>query len=122
VLDPDGRGPARRELGAGADEVLVGSVARLAEDKNPILFLRVAALVRSTRPDIRFVLVGGGPLRSILDQRITALGQDGGVRLMGERPDGRLLAASFDIFILTSHREGMPNAVLEAMAAGVPCV
>jgi glycosyltransferase involved in cell wall biosynthesis len=120
VTDSD-RAVIRTELGAQPDTIVAGSVARLSDDKNPFLFLEAAALVRAVRPQVRFILVGGGPLETEVAERASALRLNG-VRLLGEKRDARRLCAGFDIFLLTSHREGMPNALLEAMAAGVPCI
>jgi glycosyltransferase involved in cell wall biosynthesis len=118
---PDERARARAEWAAGPATLVVGSVARLSEDKNPMLFLATAARVQAIRPDILFVLVGGGPLGGRVEASAVAQGLKN-LRLLGERSDARRLYPGFDVFILTSHREGMPNAVLEAMAAGIPCV
>jgi len=115
------RAAIRAELGVKPDTIVAGSVARLSVDKNPLLFLEAAALVLAVRPHVQFVLVGGGPLSTEVAERAKARHLNG-VRFMGERKDARRLCAGFDIFLLTSHREGMPNAVLEAMAAGIPCI
>jgi glycosyltransferase involved in cell wall biosynthesis len=73
-------------------------------------------------PSARFLLVGGGPLADQLRARIAAHGLGDVVRLLGERADVPDVLEALDALLLTSHREGMPNAVLEAMAAGLPCV
>jgi len=111
----------RQSLGIDAGQVLIGSVSRLAPGKNPFLFLEMAAIVKARVSNAQFALVGGGPWESETVARARALGLDPKI-LLGRRPDGARLSAAFDIFVLTSDREGMPNAVLEAMAAEVPCV
>jgi len=120
--DPARRASLRAELGVGPDEVLVGSVARLTSDKNLDLLIETALRVRAAKHDVRFLLAGGGPLRNDIMARLRSLESVPALELLGERPDARELMACFDLFLLTSHREGLPNAVLEAMAAGIPCV
>lgn len=117
----DERARVRAEWGAGTSTLVAGTVARLGKDKNPMLFLEAASRVQTVRPDILFVLVGGGPLAPLVEAAAAELGLHN-LRLLGERTDARRLYPGFDIFLLTSHREGMPNAVLEAMSAGIPCV
>jgi len=121
VTTEDENAQVRAELGAEPGMIVVGTVARLSEDKNPFLFLRTAARVQAARPGTLFVLAGGGPLGDRVKATAASLGLKD-LRILGEREDARRLYAGFDIFILTSHREGMPNAVLEAMSAGLPCV
>ena len=109
------REEVRRALGVDDGMVLVGSAGRLVPSKNWALFLDVAATVRAGRGDVRFVVAGDGPLRE-------SLAAHGAVRFLGERPDVPDLLAAMDVFLFTSDREGMSNAIIEAMAAGLPCV
>jgi glycosyltransferase involved in cell wall biosynthesis len=67
-------------------------------------------------------LVGDGPERPAIEERIGRLGLRGAVGLAGARPDARRLLADYQFAVLPSHHEGLPNAVLEAMAAGLPVV
>lgn len=100
----------------------VGIVAHLTSVKNPARFVRVAALVHQEMPDVRFVMVGGGVMRDELLALIDDLNLNGVIELLGERPDVPELLRQMDVFVLTSNLEGTPNAVLEAMASGLPCV
>jgi glycosyltransferase involved in cell wall biosynthesis len=68
------------------------------------------------------MLVGDGPDRAMLEARATALGVADAVQFLGERPDVERLLPGFDVFVLSSREEGIPNALLEAMAAGRPAV
>jgi glycosyltransferase involved in cell wall biosynthesis len=101
---------------------VVGTVGSLFPVKAPETFVRVAAQVLARRPETLFVHVGDGPLR----ERMKVVGQQLGVQdsllFLGERQDVPQLLAAMDVFVSTSHSEGMPNAVMEAMAAGLPCV
>lgn len=71
-------------------------------------------------PKIR--LVGDGPERARLESTVCERGLEGVIRFEGSVPDARTLFAEAQFSVLTSHQEGMPNAVLEAMAAGLPVV
>lgn len=113
----------RAELGLPTDRVLVTTVGSLTPVKNHLGLLEAAASYARTRiVDTTFLLVGEGALRRAIEARIAALGIADEVVLYGASdrvPD--LLAAS-DVFVLPSHLEGMSNAILEAMASGLPVV
>ena len=108
--------------GAPSNAVLVGTVGRLAPEKDQRTFLRMLAVVRADRPDVHAIVIGNGELRSSLEAEARAHGLDGHVSFLGERPDARALMAGFDLFSLTSLSEGFPNVLLEATFLGVPCV
>jgi glycosyltransferase involved in cell wall biosynthesis len=97
-------------------------VARMRPVKGHTFFLEAAARVSREIQDARFILVGDGPLRHEIEDRIARLGISDRVHLLGERSDASQLVASFDLAVLASLHEGLPNAVMEAMAAGVPVV
>lgn len=108
--------------GAPAGAVFVGTVGRLAPEKDHATFLRVLAVVCRERPEVHGVIVGGGDLRPALAGLAEELGLAGRVTLLGERRDARVLMAGFDLFVLTSRSEGFPNVLLEATLLGVPGV
>ena len=101
---------------------LVLTVARLSYEKGLDVLIDAAAHVRDHVPDARYVVVGDGPLRDTLQRRITAAGLENVVRLVGFRKDISTILSAADLFVLPSLSEGMPNAVLEAYAAGLPVV
>jgi glycosyltransferase involved in cell wall biosynthesis len=114
------RAELRRELALPDHARLVLTVARLTEQKGHRDLLGAAASIRGGRGDVVFVWAGEGELRAELERDLVACGLSDGVLLLGERRDvGRLLLAS-DLFVLPSHAEGLPFALLEAMAQGVP--
>ena len=106
----------RAELGLTAEAPVALCVARLATPKRIDLLLDAWADV----PDAVLLLAGDGADRAALERQAAPLGER--VRFLGERRDvGRLLSAA-DLVVLPSDREGLPMAVLEALAAGVPVV
>ena len=117
-----GAGPSlRAELGIG-DRVLIGTVARLEEQKGLEYFIRALREVLSEFPDALFVVIGDGSLRSRLDGLIHQLGLKSKVLLLGQRNDMPGVYASLDLFVLASVDEGMPMTILEALAARRPVV
>ena len=100
----------------------VAMVGRLVTQKNPLLFVEAAAALRARLPDVRFMLIGDGPLRSTVEAAVRAAGLDGCCTLTGERDDVHELLGSADLFWLTSEWEGLPNGVIEALACGLPVV
>lgn len=114
---------ARRELEVPDGAILVGTVSRLSPEKNLELFLDLASRLAAGAGDpgrIRFVVVGTGPSERELRSRAAALGDR--VRFVGARRDIYRIMTAIDVFVLTSRFEGLPNAVMEAMAAGRPVV
>lgn len=99
-----------------------GSVGRLQPYKGHRYLVEAAPLVLAELPDARFVLVGDGSARAQLERQAEELGVSRYISFLGERPDGADLLQHFDVFVLPSLVEGLPNAVLEAMAAGLPIV
>ncbi|MGO0123314.1 glycosyltransferase family 4 protein [Desulfothermobacter acidiphilus] len=111
------------ELDLPAGVPLVGTVARLVPQKGLFYLLEALAL---TPPEIRpmLLVVGDGPLRQELEEKARVLGLGERVRLVGYQPPEEIpsILRSLDIFVLPSLSEGMPLAVLEAMAAGKPVI
>lgn len=105
-------------------EIEVVFAGRLDPQKNPALLLEAIALAgkeQGARP-LRVRLLGDGPQRPELEQRVLALGLDDGVRFHGRVNDVPRHLAEADVFVLPSRSEGISNALLEAMAHGVPSI
>ncbi len=101
----------------------VGLVARMNERvKNHPALLRAASQLVKDIPDVEFVLAGDGKLRPELEKMAVNLGISRQVVFLGDRRDVPAVLASLDISVLTSLSESLPNAVMEAMAAGLPVV
>lgn len=105
------------------DTLRVGMVARMnAQYKNHAGFLRIAAQIHQRMPDVEFLLVGDGPLRTELEQQAAALGLGERAIFLGDRRDIPAVLASMDVAVLTSDSESLSNSILEAMAARLPVV
>lgn len=121
LLEPDVR-TVRRELGLGELEHVVAFIGRLVPQKNPGLFLEMAQAVLRSGLKCGFLLVGDGPLRATLADQARTLGIQEAVRFTGVRNDVPRILRVADLLVLTSDWEGLPNVILEALAAGVPAV
>lgn len=116
------RAAVREELGVEPEAVLVGTVANYHPKKDWPNVLRAARLVADRDPSIRFCLVGQGPLEDDVEALHRELHLDGIVTLTGYRPDAVRLMAGCDVFVLGSKWEGLPVALMEASALGLPIV
>lgn len=121
-LDPADRTAARKELGFAPEDRVIIMVARMVAQKNHDLVLQAAPDILRESPQARFLFVGGGPDEDALKARAQEAGIADKCVFLGRRDDvPRLLGAS-DVAILPSYKEGFSNAVLEAMACGLPVV
>jgi glycosyltransferase involved in cell wall biosynthesis len=117
--DANARARVRAELGIPPAAFVVGSVGRLAPEKDYPLLVR--ALTPLLADDLRLVLVGDGDARAAIEQAI-APERAPFVTFTGARADVAALLAAFDVFALSSRTEGLPLAIPEAMATGLPVV
>jgi glycosyltransferase involved in cell wall biosynthesis len=120
--DPARVASARRALGIGDDQFVVGSVGRLERQKRFDLLIDEFAALHRERPHLRLIIAGDGSLREALQQQIARLGLVSACRLLGHRADVIELHHAMDLFVQSSDYEGTPNAVLEAMALETPIV
>jgi L-malate glycosyltransferase len=116
------RREVREELGVPDDEVLALTVANLRSEKGYDVLLEAARLSAAAGTPVRFVSVGRGPLEAELAAMVQDMGLEGRVTLLGTRTDTARLMTGADIFVLPSHQEGLPVALMEAMSAGLPVV
>ncbi len=117
-----GRDEARKRLGLFPTDLAIASVGRLHEEKGIAHLVGAFHALLKVHPTARLLLAGDGPARRSLVAMVEALRLGPFVRFLGPLPDPWLLYAGADIFALPSLVEGMPNALLEAMAAGLPTV
>jgi glycosyltransferase involved in cell wall biosynthesis len=104
----------------GAPRVIV--VANLRREKGHDVLLDAAPYVLAVRPDVVLTIVGDGPLRAAIEAEVHRRGLARSVELLGSRTDVPDLLANAGVFVLPSHSEARPNALMEAMAAGLPVV
>jgi glycosyltransferase involved in cell wall biosynthesis len=116
------RDDARRALGLTQQDRVATVVARLYPEKNHMLLLEAFADVVRRVEGARLLVVGDGIERERLEEEIKRLGLEDCVTLLGVRRDIALILAATDVFVLSSDREGLPLAVLEALAAARPVV
>lgn len=118
-------GSCRKAQALEAAFPIIGYVGRINEEKDLETWIRAAAVVGAKYPKARFVLVGDGKgddTQARIEQLAATLNIRQQIVFTGFRSDLQELYGSFDIFMLTSRREGLPNCILEAMAMGVPVV
>jgi len=120
--NPGARERIRAELGIRPSTTLICNVARLDPMKDHLTLLRAAAQLRDR--DAHLVLVGPGvtPECALLREELTKSPLDGRISLLGSRSDVTDILSAADVFCLSSYTEALPNAVVEAMACGLPCV
>lgn len=117
------REAVRRDLGADAHTLVVGTIARLDPVKHLEALIEAAAQTRvGDGASILVVVVGDGPERGALERRAAELGVGDHVRFLGRRDDARRWLAGMDVYVNSSVSEGISLTILEAMAAGLPVI
>ena len=110
------------ECYSGIREKIVASMGRLEKGKGFETLIEAFALIADQVKDYKLVIYGEGTLRLTLERLIDSLGMSSRVELPGAREDAVCFVARASVFVLSSEFEGMPNALIEAMACGVPSV
>ena len=118
---PGERASARQALGLPLDCTLVGTVSRLDPVKDQAGLIRAFAQT-ANKGKSALLIAGDGPSRRQLEVLVNELGIGDRVRLLGERDDVPLILRALDVFVLPSIGEGISNAILEAMATGLPVI
>ncbi|HEY0075926.1 MAG TPA: glycosyltransferase [Abditibacteriaceae bacterium] len=118
----ESREEARRELGIEENARVAVIVARLFPEKNHRLLLDAFAKAAQNHPDFHLLIAGEGTETEAIRAQIEALNLGAQVQMLGVRRDVPRLLAAADVFVLSSDREGLPIAILEAMAAARPIV
>ena len=112
----------RRELGIAADEFVIGTGVVISEQKGIPYLLEAAKTVLEKESRARFVIAGDGPLREALERQAAGLGFGERLLFLGHRSDMPRVISMFDLYVLPSLWEGLPLALLEALAMGKPVV
>jgi polysaccharide biosynthesis protein PelF len=126
-FSPSHRRSTRAALGLADDTPVIGWAGRLDRKKRVEDFLRAASIVRRSRPDVRFLVIGGAdafmPEYELeLHALASDIGLDGPVDFLGDRADMPQLFSALDVFVWLSRAEGMPHVIAEAGAAWLPVV
>jgi len=118
---PGDKREARLKLGLDPDTNYIGIVATLRSWKGHLYLLD--AFARLAQPQLRLLIVGEGPMRAPIEERVAALGLAERVSFAGQRNDPERWLQALDMFCLPSYaNEGVPQAVLQAMLTGLPIV
>jgi glycosyltransferase involved in cell wall biosynthesis len=114
----------RRELGISADAPVIGKIARMAPVKNHSALLDAAPAIIARHPDVRFLLVGDGPLLESLRARANEMGIRDHFIFTGlvERERIPDMLSTMDVLVHTAFYEGLPRVLAQALASGKPCV
>ncbi len=116
------RDAARKELGVSEEDFVIGSVTNFYPAKNIPWYIESMAPLLKKNENIKLVFLGDGPERAKIEKTIDKCSMRNRIILTGRRANASALLSAFDIFVLPSSKEGMPWALLEAMAARLPCV
>lgn len=126
---PESGDEVRKEFGVPPGAPLVGMVARVNPQKDYDTLAEAAAKVVSERPDVRFLIVGDNALVELnrqhyakVRERLVSLGVSDNFIFTGFREDVPRLISAMDVFVLCTHREGLPLVILEAMGMGKPVI
>lgn len=119
--NPQKRGEVRKQIGIQENTTLVGHVGRFEIPKNHAYLIDIFSEIQK-RVDAKLLLVGNGPLRGEMEKKAAELGIADNVVFAGERSDVPDLLQAMDVFVLPSTREGLPVTIVEAQAAGLPCL
>lgn len=113
---------AKRLLGTPSDAFVFGTAGRLAPTKGLSYLIEAFAKVKEQEPSAHLVLLGDGPSRAELEQQASKMSCCNSIHFLGHRDNIEQLVRGMDVFVLSSVAEGMPRVLLEAMAAGIPCI
>ena len=121
MYSPEVRKQKREELEID-DQLVIGHVGRFTKQKNHKFLIEVFAKFLKRQPNSILLLCGDGVLRKDIEIRVKELDIQENVKFLGVRSDVHQLLQVFDIFLFPSLHEGLPVTLIEAQAAGIPCV
>jgi len=112
----------RQQLGFNNSDFVIGTIARIDHQKNPIIFVKIANNYSSIDDNAKFLWIGKGPLESEMKNNINKLDLENKFVLPGYINNVELYFSVFDVFLITSKYEGLPVTALKAIACGIPVV
>ena len=121
-LSADDRNEFKNQLGIPEDGIIVGGMFRLNVEKDPMLWIQVARYLVNKNSNVFFIIFGDGLLRLDMENAIKEYGLTKNIQLYGKISPAIKGLSVCDVVLLTSHKEGTPNVLLEAQWLGVPVV
>ena len=118
-FDSEARKNLRKEIGIKDSDFVIGHIGRFVEQKNHRFLIDIFAEVKKEKKNVKLVLVGQGPLREEIEEKVKNLGLEKDVFFLGQRNDTNKLYSVFDVFCLPSLYEGFGVVLLEAFANGL---
>lgn len=115
------RGEKRRELGIEG-KVVIGHIGRFERQKNHDFLIDIFNAVHDRCDNAVLLLIGDGPLRNSIEEKVASLSLSSKVIFTGVRSDIPALLSAMDVFVMPSLYEGLPVVLVEAQASGLPCV
>jgi len=112
----------RKELGISPQSKIILNVAPFKIQKDPVTFIKMAGLVLQNIPQVQFLMVGDGELRTNIEKEIKKQDIEKNIQLLGWRRDIPQILQISDLFVLTSLWEGLPRAAVEALIVGNPVI
>ncbi|MCW8810092.1 MAG: glycosyltransferase family 4 protein [Ignavibacteriaceae bacterium] len=116
------RNKVHEKLLNNQSEIILGTVGRLYYQKDPIMLIKSFKVINDRFPNTKLIIVGDGPLEKECIKLINKLNLETKINLAGFQKNSRAYYEMFDIFMLSSHYEGLPYSLLEAMMMGIPSV
>jgi len=112
----------RAELGINKDAFVIGLIARFAAAKNHSFLIDIFGALKKRFENSKLLLIGDGELRESIQSKVKSMGLDGDVIFTGVRGDVNELLQAMNVFVMPSIYEGLPLSIIEAQAAGLPCL
>lgn len=112
----------RAELGIKDETLVIGHIGRFVPQKNHAFLIEIFYEIYKENNDSVLLLIGQGPLKEIIKEKVKLLGLEDSVRFLGQREDVNELYQAFDVFLLPSLYEGLPVVGVEAQTSGLLCI
>jgi L-malate glycosyltransferase len=112
----------RNEFNIPSGAPLIGTIGSLVDHKDHMNMINAVPGVLEHFPDARFLIVGEGEMRAALEERVAELGLEDKILMPGFRSDIEVFLAAFNVFVVSSHLEGLCTSLIDAMLHDLPCV
>lgn len=116
------RKKVRKELNIADDTFVIGHIGRFVAQKNHTFLIDIFNEIHKERPNSILLLVGQGPLKEMIKEKVKKLGLNDSVIFLGQRKDANRLYQAMDVFVLPSLYEGLPVVGIEAQASSLACI